>query len=293
MQHIGRRFAAAAGPAFTLILAACADSGGGKLESAESGGGSGAPVPGPPGDASPGGGGDAPSEPGAPDASLGGDGGPGAPEGDAALAVCDPTEVLASCQVCHGPQRAEAGLDLSPPGLAERLVDVPSARCAGQRLIDPAAPERSLLLALVDARRYDPATCALGLMPPGTQGLSAPDVTCLESWVRSVAVTAGPPPAPETTAVDSSLAKVKALLTGGAPTAEERANVTADPAALRGLIEAWLETPAFEEKLRTFLQTALQQDFVGALDDQLDKPTATAASAWPGSCSARRFPTTG
>ncbi|MEZ4463791.1 MAG: hypothetical protein R3F43_04530 [bacterium] len=65
---------------------------------------------------------------------------------------------------------------------------------------------------------------------------------------------------------------MKTLLTGDAPTADERAAVVADAAALRPLLEAWVETPAFEAKLQAFLQTALQQDFVGALEDQLDKP---------------------
>ncbi|MCB9548295.1 MAG: hypothetical protein H6706_20965 [Myxococcales bacterium] len=200
-----------------------------------------------------------------PDAAAGADAGAGA---------CDPTAAIAVCRACHGPQRAEAGLDLSPLGLADRLVGVESARCAGRLLIDPAEPERSLMLALVDPARYDAAgqPCGLGLMPPGSAGLAAEDVACLASWVDDVAGSVEPPPPPDDTPIDGALVKVKSLLTGGAPTAEERAAVVADPAALRALLTDWIETPAFEAKLQTFLQTALQQDFVGALEDQLDKP---------------------
>jgi hypothetical protein len=56
--------------------------------------------------------------------------------------------------------------------------------------------------------------------------------------------------------------------------------VVADPAALRALIEGWVERPTFEAKLHTFLSTALQQDFVGALEDQLDKPRGQPAAGF-------------
>ena len=274
MQHIVRWMAA-------LLCAAawgCANSGSGGALTADGGSAGDGFAPGDAsGDASagsdarvPGADGSAGSDARVPvgDGSAGADG--GAP--DAGPAVCDPTPALASCQGCHGPQRAEAGLDLSPQGLADRLVGVESARCSGRLLVDPQNPSDSLMLALVDPARYEAAACAVGLMPPGAQGLSGPDVACLESWINEVARSAEPPPEPEDTPLDGALVKVKGLLTGDAPTAEERAAVVADAAALRPLLEAWVESPAFEAKLHTFLSTALQQDFVGALEDQLDKP---------------------
>jgi hypothetical protein len=270
MQHIERWMAA-------LLCAAawgCADSGSGDGDGSADGAvraGDGFV----PWDAGPGADGGRPGADSGADA-AGADGG-STVGADAGPTVCDPTPALASCQGCHGPQRAEAGLDLSPLGLADRLVGVESARCAGRLLIDPQNPSDSLMLALVDPAQYAAAACAVGLMPPGTEGLSSPDVACLESWINDVALSAEPPPEPDTTPVDGALAKVKNLLTGDAPTAEERAAVVADGAALRRLLLAWVESPAFEAKLHTFLSTALQQDFVGALEDQLDKPSGLRA----------------
>ena len=277
MQHIERWMAA-------LLCAAawgCADSGSGDGNGSADGAvraGDGFV----PWDAGPGADGERPgADGGRPGADAGADaaGADGGSTGgaDAGPTVCDPTPALASCQGCHGPQRAEAGLDLSPLGLADRLVGVESARCAGRLLIDPQNPSDSLMLALVDPAQYAAAACAVGLMPPGTEGLSSPDVACLESWINDVALSAEPPPERDTTPVDGALAKVKNLLTGDAPTAEERAAVVADGAALRPLLLAWVESPAFEAKLHTFLSTALQQDFVGALEDQLDKPSGLRA----------------
>jgi hypothetical protein len=90
--------------------------------------------------------------------------------------------------------------------------------------------------------------------------------------VASIAVEPPDPPDVDAVPVDGALAKVKTVLTGEAPTAEERAQVAADPASLRALVETWSRTPAFEAKLQGFLSTALQQDLVGALEDQLDRP---------------------
>ena len=214
------------------------------------------------------------------------DEGPSPRGADAAASAptCDPTPVLAACAGCHGPQRAEGGLDLVSPGLAGRLVGVGSTRCPGETLVDANDPERSMLLTLVDAERHgaagfgSPGRCALGLMPPETTGLDAVSIACLESYVSGLAATGlpEPPPPDETVAVESALAKVKTLLTGGAPTDEERARVAADPMALRALVSAWVETAEFETKLLPFLRTALQQDLVGTLDEQLDKPRGRA-----------------
>ncbi|MEZ4463790.1 MAG: hypothetical protein R3F43_04525 [bacterium] len=85
-----------------------------------------------------------------------------------------------------------------PLGLADRIVGVESARCAGRLLVDPEDPERSLMLALVDPVRYAAAgqSCALGLMPPGSAGLPAEGIACLESYLRDISATVEPPPPP-------------------------------------------------------------------------------------------------
>lgn len=206
----------------------------------------------------------------------GADAGPGDPDPPA----CDAALVLAACAGCHGPARAEGGLDLVSEGLAERLVGVRSTRCPTELRIAPHDPDRSLLLTVVDAERHAAAgfggadQCSLGLMPPGSTGLPAPAVACVRDFVHRLAaeVPVEPPPAFEAVPVDSYVRKVKTLLTGGAPTDEEVHRVEADPEALAALVEAWVQTPAFEAKLLGFLQTALHQDLVGDLEDQLDRP---------------------
>ena len=59
--------------------------------------------------------------------------------------------------------------------------------------------------------------------------------------------------------VHSGLAKVKMLLSGLPVTASEYQAVQAEPAALKPLIETWMATPEFEQKMRTFFTLAFQQ----------------------------------
>lgn len=66
----------------------------------------------------------------------------------------------------------------------------------------------------------------------------------------------------------SVLRKVKGVLTGLGPTDEDLAAVSADPAALGQLIDGWLETPEFNEKMITFFQNAFQQSSLAVLDFQ-------------------------
>ena len=59
------------------------------------------------------------------------------------------------------------------------------------------------------------------------------------------------------------LTKVKNLLVGQAPTADEVAAVEKDPAALRGMVDAWFVTPPAQAKLFNFFQKAFQQIQIG------------------------------
>src|SRR5436853_3443805 len=63
----------------------------------------------------------------------------------------------------------------------------------------------------------------------------------------------------EAVSVPASLAKVKGLLTGLPPTDAEIAAVTADPKALRGLVQSWIDTPQHTAKLLGFFANAFQQ----------------------------------
>jgi hypothetical protein len=80
----------------------------------------------------------------------------------------------------------------------------------------------------------------------------------------------GPSRAPWTAPLPpiSMLRKVKGVLTGLAPTDAELAAVTADMGALGGLIDGWMATPEFTEKMIFFFQNAFQQSSLAVLDFQ-------------------------
>ncbi|HVY25504.1 MAG TPA: hypothetical protein VHB79_03095 [Polyangiaceae bacterium] len=178
---------------------------------------------------------------------------------------------------CHG-ERFQGGLDLLSPGVDQRLVGVSSQTdaCSGELLVDPQNIDNSLLLRVIDPARFKAAPCGV-MMPFGSQtGVSADTLHCIEGWVRTMAD--GAPASTDDPAKDfepvapaSYVNKVKTLLVGSAATADEVASVTSDEAALKGLIQAWLQTPEFEEKLSDFLQVALQQKLVGTFDSQFQR----------------------
>lgn len=60
--------------------------------------------------------------------------------------------------------------------------------------------------------------------------------------------------------------RVKTLLTGEAPSDDEVAAVLADEDALAGLIEGWVETEAFGDKLHEYFRVTLQQASLGRLE---------------------------
>lgn len=74
------------------------------------------------------------------------------------------------------------------------------------------------------------------------------------------------------------VAKVKNLMLGLPATEEEIAAVTADPAALRGMVDAWFVKPEAQAKLGTFFQKAFQQTQISQNDffDQLSVDNLTA-----------------
>src|SRR5437868_15534123 len=59
--------------------------------------------------------------------------------------------------------------------------------------------------------------------------------------------------------VTASMGKVKTLLTGQPPADAEVAAVTADPRALRALVQKWVATPEHQQKLLGFFSNAFQQ----------------------------------
>ena len=81
----------------------------------------------------------------------------------------------------------------------------------------------------------------------------------------------------EPVSVAASLTKVKGLLMGLPPTDAEIAAVQADPKALRGLVERWIDTPQHADKLMRFFSNAFQQSqSVSAnFNDQLGEAEGT------------------
>ena len=62
------------------------------------------------------------------------------------------------------------------------------------------------------------------------------------------------------------VAKVKNLLVGQPPSDAELAQVTADPDALGTLIDGWMTTPAYQQKMMVFFELAFQQTQINAAD---------------------------
>jgi hypothetical protein len=60
--------------------------------------------------------------------------------------------------------------------------------------------------------------------------------------------------------------KIKTVMTGRGLSDEELSALSADPAALKGLVEIWTEDPAFRERLLGFFQQTFQQTQVSAAD---------------------------
>jgi hypothetical protein len=85
---------------------------------------------------------------------------------------------------CHtgGPTLAASGLDLSAPGVRERLLMHTSADCAGRPLIDPERVEDSYLFVKVD---QDSPPCG-DRMPSGMAVLNPIERACLGEYVSAL-----------------------------------------------------------------------------------------------------------
>ncbi|MEO7733045.1 MAG: hypothetical protein ABIY55_18935, partial [Kofleriaceae bacterium] len=62
------------------------------------------------------------------------------------------------------------------------------------------------------------------------------------------------------------VAKVKNILVGLPPSDAELAQVTADPKALGTLIDGWMATPEYQQKMMVFFELAFQQTQISAID---------------------------
>jgi hypothetical protein len=194
------------------------------------------------------------------------DGGGGAASGEDGASATEPSALPCEvqsfldthCNRCHdgAPDRAPMGLHSRSDLLAEAISD--HARTTGElsvaRLRDTKAP-----------------------MPPGNplpSEVTAPFVAWVQAGMPAgrCEEDAGAAALPfEAVAPQSALAKVKRLLTGLSPTAEELARFTDDPSTLPALIDGFMAEPSFEPSLLAFFKTAFQQKELlpSSLTDQL------------------------
>ncbi len=190
-----------------------------------------------------------------------------------------------SCMLCHNAQIFGAnggGLNLESPDLGREILGVASrngdASCSDELLIDPVAPEDSLLLKLINEDLHaelNQTDCQRQPMPQTRNFMSDDEFQCVSRWVEHVAATQMPVSSssasstaafmPSTAA--EALSKAKYILHGGAPTAEELAifdgDSTATPAKMKTLIEQWEQTPEYEYKLSRYFKVAFQVAALG------------------------------
>jgi hypothetical protein len=112
---------------------------------------------------------------------------------------------------------------------------------------------------------------APGATDPGSGAAGAPVATAPTADGGTTDPALPPPPPFEPVSPASYTAKVKNLMTGLPPTSAELAAVTADPTALRGLIDQWMALPQFQTQMLAFFRNAFQQAQVDgtAILDQL------------------------
>lgn len=179
---------------------------------------------------------------------------------------------------CHDATPGGARIDLVTGTLedfAARLVGVPSggSKCNGQLIIDPHAPTQSLFLTLTDANASDQC---MAKMPFGKNGVTEEEHRHLTQWVQQLIAIAPPidtppqdamqitPEALNTTTGFSVAHYAKKILTAEPITNSEYDRLISgnhfDELMYETLLQEWMATPAFEQKLRQFLRLALQQN---------------------------------
>jgi hypothetical protein len=92
---------------------------------------------------------------------------------------------------------------------------------------------------------------AIGCHNGNSNNMDSPDMAVMPFQADSAAV---------------YVAKVKDLLVGLPPTDAEVQAVTADPSALGGLIDGWMQLPQYQDKMVRFFQLAFQQTQITAAD---------------------------
>ena len=125
-------------------------------------------------------------------ASGGGSGSGGSPSASGCDEACEIIEMRCATAGCHAASGPAGGLDLASPDLVMRLMDTPAttAACSSETLLDPNAPEDSLLY----GKLLDPPTCGTR-MPLGLP-LDDEELDCMRRWMADPSCgESGNPPA--------------------------------------------------------------------------------------------------
>lgn len=99
-------------------------------------------------------------------------------------AVTDIFPTQCADAACHNPTDAIAGLDLVSPDVASRVVGQQASTadmCTGRLLVDPNAPEDSLLYSKLN----DPPPCGVQ-MPFSKPELTEPEKQCVLDWIKTL-----------------------------------------------------------------------------------------------------------
>lgn len=83
--------------------------------------------------------------------------------------------------VCHEGAAPAGGMDLASPGIAGRVLDVPSATCAGYRRVDPEDPGDSLIW-----HKLHPNPPCGEQMPYGMTELDEQELECVRAWIDDI-----------------------------------------------------------------------------------------------------------
>lgn len=85
--------------------------------------------------------------------------------------------------VCHGAEAPAAGLDLVSPGIAERMIDVPSTQesCGGAILLVPGDPDASLLF-----EKLLPSPSCGAQMPLAQAAFDDGEIACVREWIAGM-----------------------------------------------------------------------------------------------------------
>jgi hypothetical protein len=102
-----------------------------------------------------------------------------------AMGCANACQILSTkCAICHGgPQGMGMGFDVVSPNIGMRLsgVDAKTTSCQGEKLIDPANPDRSVVYTKL--LPTEPPRCGPIMPPPGTGTMTPDEIECVRQWV--------------------------------------------------------------------------------------------------------------